>query len=199
MRVSRLVESVQIIKGLFADDPVTFSGTYYTVTDLNGYPKPLQRPHPPILIAGGGKRMLSLAAREADIVGLVMQSRGAGLDFMDSTTAATAQQVAAWVRQAAGDRVDSLELNTLLFGVVVTDQRQRAAEQLASVWGITAEQVLDSIHFLVGTVDQMIEDIRMWRERFGISYFLVLPEYYGCLRSRGGSPRWDVNARCSYT
>jgi probable F420-dependent oxidoreductase len=180
VRVSRLVESIQIVKGLFADAPVTFTGTYYAITGLEGHPKPFQRPHPPIMIAGGGKRMLSLAAREADIVGLMMQSRGPGLDFLDSSTAVTAQQVA-WVQQAAGDRFDALEINTLLFGVVVTDQRQRAAEQLARAFGTTAEQVLDSVHFLVGTVDHMSEAIELWRERFGISYILVLPEYMDAL------------------
>ncbi len=180
VRVSRLAESVQIIKGLFGDAPVTFTGTYYTVTGLEGYPKPYQKPHPPILLAGGGKRMLSLAAREADIVGIVPQARGPGLDFMDSSTAATAQQIA-WIQQADGDRFAALEINTLLFGVVVTDQRQRAAEQLASMWGTTAEQVLDSVHFLVGTVDHMVEQVQMWREHFGISYILVLPEYMDAL------------------
>ena len=77
------------------------------------------------------------------------------------------------MRQAAGDRFDTLEINTLLFGVVVTDHRQRAAEDLARAVGLTSEQVLDSIHFLVGTVEQITEDIQMWRERLGISYITV--------------------------
>jgi len=62
-------EALHIIKGLFADGPFTYSGKYYTVTAFEGHPKPVQRPHPPILIGGGGKRTLSIAAREASIVG----------------------------------------------------------------------------------------------------------------------------------
>ncbi len=180
VRVSRLIEAVQIIKGLWSDEPITFSGAYYTVTGLNGYPKPHQRPHPPFLIAGGSKRVLSLAAREADIVGLLSPSHSGAIDLTASSTASTTQQVE-WVRQAAGDRFDELEINTLLFGVVVTDYRQRAAEDLARAFGLTSEQVLDSIHFLVGTVEQIVEDIQMWRERFGISYVTVIQRYMDAL------------------
>jgi probable F420-dependent oxidoreductase len=179
-RVSRLEESVQILKGLLQDAPFTFTGTYYSISGLDGHPKPHQRPRPPLLIAGGGKRVLSLAAREADIVGLLMPSRHGALDFTSGSTAATEERVQ-WVRQAAADRFDELEFNTLLFGVVITDHRQRTAEDLARPLGLTGEQLLDTVHFLVGTVDQMTEDLQMWRERFGISYIVVLPEYRDAL------------------
>ncbi len=95
-------------------------------------------------------------------------------DFSDISLAATTRQVQ-WVRQAAGERFDALELNTLVFDVIITDRRQSMAEQLAPEWGTTTEQMLESIHFLVGTVDQMVETIQMWRERFGISYVVVFP------------------------
>lgn len=180
VRVARLAESVQILKGLFADGPVTFAGTHYTITGLEGHPKPYQKPHPPIMIAGGGARMLSLAAHEADIVGLIPQARGPRIDLEDASTTTTARQVAR-VREAAGDRFHALELSTLLYGVVVTEQREPAAEELARRWDTTAEQVLDSVHFLVGTVPHMVEQVRMWRERFGISCVLVLPEYMDAL------------------
>jgi probable F420-dependent oxidoreductase len=180
VRVSRLRESIHIIKGLFADDPVTFTGTYYSITGLEGYPKPHQRPHPPLLVAGGGRRLLSLAAREADVVGLMMRSRGGGLDFSSGSTAATAERVE-WVRQAAGDRFDDLEFNTLVFGVVVSAHRHQAADDLARPFGLTGEQLLDTVHFLVGTVDQIIEDMQMWRERFGISYITVQQDHMEAL------------------
>src|SRR6266568_4197945 len=78
VRVSRMEEALHIIKGLLADGPVNFSGKYYTVTDLEGHPKPVQRPHPPILIGGGGKRLLSIAAREATTVGFTPTFRAVG-------------------------------------------------------------------------------------------------------------------------
>src|SRR5258708_13104788 len=71
VRVSRLEEAIHVIKGLFADQPLTFAGNHYTVTNLNGFPKPVQRPHPPLLVGAGSKRMLALAGQEADIVGIL--------------------------------------------------------------------------------------------------------------------------------
>jgi alkanesulfonate monooxygenase SsuD/methylene tetrahydromethanopterin reductase-like flavin-dependent oxidoreductase (luciferase family) len=167
---------VQIIKRLFAEGPVTFSGTYYRVSGLEGYPKPLQRPSPRLFIGGSGKRMLALAAREAAIVGLLMRLQGMRLDFTDGSLAATAQRID-WVRHAAGERFATLEFNTLVFGLAITEHRQSAAEQLAAAYGTSAESVVDSIHFLVGTVEQIVEQIQMWRERLGISYVTVIPEH----------------------
>ena len=130
-RVSRLEEALHIIKGLFAEEPLNFSGKYYTVTNLEGFPKPIQRPNPPIFVGGGGKRILSIAAREANIIGFGPRTRadGSGLDAPDATSGATERKVA-WVRQAAGERFNELELNAIVFTVVVTDQRKQASEQL---------------------------------------------------------------------
>lgn len=175
VRVSRLAESVQIVKRLLARETVTFTGDYYTIHELTGRPQALQQPHPPIMIGGGSKRLLSLAAREADIVSLVPKAKVGSLDFNDSSHAATEQKIA-WVRAAAGERMAALELNTLVFECAVTDQRQRVAEEVAKKWGMPVEQVLNSVFFLIGTVEYMTEEVQMWRERFGISYVTVFPQ-----------------------
>ncbi|GAA1948468.1 TIGR03621 family F420-dependent LLM class oxidoreductase [Microbacterium deminutum] len=174
VRVSRLIEAVHVINGLFGPTPVTFAGEYYTIAELDGFPKPVQQPHPPILIAGGVQRILSLAAREADIVGLLMRSRDGALDFDDDSVAATAERVE-WVRQAAGARFDDIELNILVLDVEVTAERQQGAEQIGRRWGISGDQVLDSVHFLVGTVDEIVDQLRGWREQLSISYIAVMP------------------------
>ncbi len=59
-RHSRLEEAIGVMKRLFSAEPVTFSGRFYTLKDLSGRPKPAQRPHPPMLVGGTGKRMLSI-------------------------------------------------------------------------------------------------------------------------------------------
>lgn len=174
VRVSRLAESVQIVRRLLTGETVTFTGDYYMIHELTSRPQPLQQPHPPLLIGGGGKRLLSLAAREADIVSLVPKAKPGALDFNDGSHAATEQKIA-WIRKAAGERLAALELNTLVFECVVTDQRRRVAEELAQKWEIPVEHVLNSVHFLVGTVEQITEAVQMWRERFGISYVTVFP------------------------
>ncbi|MBV9326491.1 MAG: LLM class flavin-dependent oxidoreductase [Chloroflexi bacterium] len=89
VRLGRFEEAVQVLKGLWADGPLTFKGEHYAITEYDSQPKPLQRPHPPILIGAGGRRLLSLAAREADTVGILPRSRsaGTGLDRSEETEA----------------------------------------------------------------------------------------------------------------
>ncbi|MEU1973161.1 TIGR03621 family F420-dependent LLM class oxidoreductase [Microbacterium sp. NPDC019599] len=175
-RVSRLFEAVTVVKGLLGPTPVTYSGEYYRIADLDGFPKPRQQPYPPLLIAGGGQRMLSFAAREADIVGLIMKSREGALDFEDGSVAATARRVD-WVRTAAGTRFDDLELNILILDVRITADRRDGAAQIGRTWGISADQVLDSVHFLVGTTDQIADQLQDWRDQLSISYIAVMPEF----------------------
>jgi probable F420-dependent oxidoreductase len=174
VRVSRMEESLHILKGLFADGPTTFEGKYYTVTNLEGMPKPHQRPHPPLMIGGAGKRVLSIAAREADIVSIVARPLpdGNSLDVTDMTPAATERKIDL-IRQEAGARFDEIELNILLFAVVVTQNRQQAADQLAERFQTTGEQLLQTPHCLIGTPEQIAEDLLARRERYGISYITI--------------------------
>ncbi len=177
IRVAHLEEAIQVVKGLFAGEPLTFSGHYYTITNLEGFPKPVQRPHPPLLIGGAGKRLLTLAAREASIVsiGAKAQSDGSGLDATDTTPAATRQKVE-WIRQAAGERFNQLELNMIMFAVVVTEDRHQIARQLAERFKTPGDQVLTLPHCLIGTVDQISEDLQTRREQYSISYIAVFEE-----------------------
>ncbi|MFI5375885.1 MAG: TIGR03621 family F420-dependent LLM class oxidoreductase [Candidatus Rokuibacteriota bacterium] len=172
-RIERLAEAVAIVKGLLAGERVTLSGRHYAIAGLEGRPRPIQRPHPPILIGGGGERMLSLAAREASIVGLVPRARrdGGGLDRADFGEAALSQKVE-WVRAAAADRFEALELHALIQAVVVSDRRT-AAKQLASRFSVPSELLLESPYVLVGAVDEICETVRQRRERYGISYLTV--------------------------
>ena len=173
-RIERLAEAVAIVKGLLAGERVTFTGRHYAIAGLEGRPSPVQRPHPPLLIGGGGRRTLSLAAREASIVGLVPRALpdGSGLDRGDFGEAALRQKIE-WIRAAAGDRLDSLELHALIQAVVVTDQRMAAAEQLAARFRVAREVVLETPYVLLGTVKEICATLRERRERYGISYLTV--------------------------
>lgn len=173
-RIERLEEAVTIIKGLLAGERVTFAGRHYTIADLEGRPTPVQRPHPPIAIGGGGRRTLTLAAREASIVGLVPRARrdGSGLDMTDLSDAATREKLE-WVRSAAGDRFDSLEIHALIQAVAVADRRTAAADDLASRFKVARDVVLETPYVLLGTIKEMCESLRQRRERYGISYLTV--------------------------
>src|SRR5947208_10585703 len=132
VRVSRLEETIHVLKGLFADQPLTFTGNHYTITNLNGFPKPVQQPPPPLLVGAGSKRMLALAARQANIVGILHNALPDGTISEEITERlpATRAQKVEWVRQAAGERFHELELNMVITPVFSEHRRQRA-EQLA--------------------------------------------------------------------
>ena len=174
IRIERMTEAIRLIKSIFTEQhPVSFQGTHYTVTDLICSPHPVQKPHPPFVIGGGSKRILSVAGREADIVGITTRAHADGTkDTADNTADATAQKIA-WVREAAGDRFAEIELNVIVSDIVITDDRRSAAERIARQNGTSAEDVLASPQILVGTIDQMVEDLRERRERFGFSYIVV--------------------------
>jgi probable F420-dependent oxidoreductase len=171
-RAERLSESVQIIQALFGGEPVTFSGNHYTLDELQGFPKPVQQPHPPILIGAGGPRMLDFAARHADIVAIAPPALPEG-GLQLAVEASFMDRQVARLRDAGGERFPALEFNVLLQRVIVTDDRQAAASDLAAQWGKPAEDLLDSPHLLIGTPAQMAADLRRRRERFGISYITI--------------------------
>lgn len=174
VRIDRFVEALAILKGLFGDGPFSFSGKHYQVTELEGLPKPVQKPHPPLMIGAGRKRMLSLAAREASIVNVTFSMRSGVWDHEASATGtaeATAEKMR-WVRQAAGDSLAKLELSVPVFTAEVTDNQQHAAERISPKYGLTPEGVLGSPHFLVGSIDGIVEELERRREEYGFSYII---------------------------
>lgn len=184
VRVERLAEAVAIIKRLLAGEALTFTGEHYRVVNHTLHPRPVQRPHPPILIGGNGPRLLALAARHADIVGMTgITFRGDGTDADTSawSTAAIDEQIR-HLRDVAGDRYDRLELNALVQRVVVTHDRRAAAETLAREWTpLSVDDILASPYVLLGTVDQIAEDLFARRERWGFSNILTHQPYVDAL------------------
>jgi probable F420-dependent oxidoreductase len=175
VRIDRMVEGLRVLKGLMADGPFSYQGEHYTIAGLDGLPKPVQRPHPPVLIGGGGRRILGIAGREADIVGIGtnLRSGSIGPHLAGNVTAdATAQKVA-WVRDAAGDRFDALELEMQVFLLTLTDDRVAAATPIAQVMETTVENVLSAPIVFIGTLDQVVDQLQRQRERYGVSYFTV--------------------------
>lgn len=172
VRISRFEEAIHLLKKLFLEEAVTFHGDYYTTTELQGLPKPTQKPHPPIYIGGGGRRVLSFAAREADIVGIAHKNGASQMDLANTTAEATDQKVR-WIREAAGERFNKLELSVMIFHIVITDMRESAAHQVGQRFGLSTAQTLSSVQLLIGSIDQIVEELWMRRERFGISYIVI--------------------------
>ncbi len=174
-RISRMEEALTIIKGLFTGEPFTFAGQHYRVTGIEGSPRPVQRPHPPIVLGGGGRRMLRIAAREADIVNVNFDLREGAVNrnLVRTGLAEATDEKLGWIRDAAGERMERIELSVTIFLANITDDRESVASVMAAGIGVEAKDILAMPHFLIGTVDEVVEDVQARRERYGISYVIV--------------------------
>jgi probable F420-dependent oxidoreductase len=173
VRVSRMVEGIAILKGSFAEGPFSHDGEHYTITDYDGHPKPVQSP-PPFLIGGGAKRVLSIAGREADIVGINPSIHSGHVDAAAAQNGASGEtdKKIAWVKEAAGDRYDDLEINLLQFAGIVTDDRKGTVEAMAPLFGLPPEEIDTYPHACIGSVDEICESLEMRRERWDASYIV---------------------------
>jgi probable F420-dependent oxidoreductase len=175
VRVDRMAEAIAVLKGLWSGEPVTFAGEHYMLTGAVGQPTPPTRPHPTICIGGGSKRVLSIAAREADIVGFNASLRAG---YVGPEVAATAvpekfDERVQWVRDAAGDRFDSLELQCHTSFAMVVPNRKEIADGMAGMFNVDPDVALQIPIVLVGTVDEICETLLERRERWGFSYWII--------------------------
>src|SRR5262249_45942917 len=165
-RVGRLAEALVIVKALLGGEPLSFTGRHYRVTGQTIHPRPVQRPRPPIFIGGNAPRLLQVAATEADIVGLtgIAFRRGGAKPHVSDFREGVVDERVQLVREMAGERA---ELNALVQRVIVTDDRRKVARELAEQWPpLTPDDILASPYILVGTPEQMADDLRARRERW---------------------------------
>ena len=174
-RIERMAEAVAIFKKFFAGGEFSFEGKYYKIQGLVGTPLPVQKPHPPFVIGGGGRKMLELAAREADTINVNFDLREGrpGRKAAQSGLAAATDEKLRWIREAAGDRFDEIELGVWTLQASVTDDRDVVAQAFAPRSGIDPRDLLEVPHFMIGTIDQIVEDLEQRRERYGISHVVV--------------------------
>ncbi len=175
VRIDRFIEGLSVIRGALGPDAFSFSGDYYTISQYNGLPKPVQQPLPPILIGGGGPRVLGFAAREADIVGIngTMTAGVVGAEAISTMTAACVDEKVALVAKAGSHRLSEIELNIRTFFVKVTDDRASTINAISSMFSVPAELIDTSPFALIGSVDACIEQLLERREKWGFSYTIV--------------------------
>jgi probable F420-dependent oxidoreductase len=179
VRVERFEEAVHVVQGLLrTDGPFSFHGQYYQVAGHSLLPRPLQQPGPPLILGGGGRRVLSFAARHADIVSINANLRdgtGGAETAPDMSPERTRQKVA-WVKEAAGPRFDELELNALIGFVLITEDATAIAEAMAPAFGIEPAEALHVPGVLLGTLDEMVDELQWRRHEYGISYWSIESE-----------------------
>jgi probable F420-dependent oxidoreductase len=175
LRISKLAEAVAIMKQHMAEGQMSFAGEHFRVEGFDGRPKPVQKPHPPIMIGGGAERILSLAGREADIVSFNFNNRSGviGPDGVQTSTAELTAQKVEWVKKAAGERFAELELEIAAYFTFVTDQAEVVSEGMGKVFGLSGEEMRRHPHALFGSVDAICDELQRRRETYGISYVTV--------------------------
>jgi probable F420-dependent oxidoreductase len=178
VRIDRMVEGLQIMRDLWSTGTSTRSGQHYCVDGVQGVPMPPGTDHPPIIIGGGGRRILTIAARQADIVGISpsLAEGVVGLATAKSATVERFRERVAWIREAAGERLDELEFQVLTFAVQVTEHRERFIEDAAPLFELTPQEVAETPVALVGTVSQISESLFARREELGVNYWVVHDE-----------------------
>lgn len=177
-RIRRLSDATDIITGLLRGEEVDHDGEFYTVNGNIGTPHAVSPNGPPIMLAGGKQKMLTLAGAKANIVGINPGLTAGVIDEragQDATLERTDQKFA-WVKDGAGDRYDSIIFQTRIHLTMITNDREAVAAEMAPLLGITAEEALASPHALVGSAPQLIDEIRGWRERWGFSYVSINAE-----------------------
>jgi probable F420-dependent oxidoreductase len=177
VRIDRFVEGLAVIKGLMGAEPFSFQGKHYTISNHDGFPKPIQGPHPPIIIGGGGARVLGIAAREADIVGVngTLHAGVIGPEAIATMTFEAVVEKLAIVAEAAraAGRIDAIEMNVRTFFVSVTDDRDGQIAAMAAMIGVDDQMIRNSPFALIGSPAQIAEDLIARRESLGFSYIIV--------------------------
>ena len=175
VRIDRMIEAIGVLRGLWGEGAFSFEGDHYTISEMNGLPEPVQAGGPPIIVGGGAKRVLSTAARLADIVG-INPNVGAGKvgpEAIASMSADATEEKLSWVRDAAGDRFDDIEISILKFVTIITDDRDTVAGKVGGSMGMDAATLLASPHTIVGSAEQIAEELIEQRERWQGSYVTV--------------------------
>ena len=184
-RVDRFEEAIAVIKGCWSGQPFSFNGEHYQLDQVT-CPRPIQRPHPPLLIAGAGRRMLRLAGQKADTVGIAPLTKGmAGFDEFGTAVATSGDRIDAqleWISETAGERFDEIELSVMAHHVEVTADVDEAVARLAAETHTTQPQVRGSPHLLIGPVEGLVETLLDHRERYGISYIVFLGDDLEAIR-----------------
>jgi len=174
-RIRRLSESVDIVTALLNGERVDVDGEFYSVHGELGQPHPVQAGGIPLMLAGGKQKMLTLAGEKADIIGINPGLTAGVIDEragQDATSERTDRKLS-WVKDGAGDRFDSLTLQTRIHLAMITDDREAVAREMAPLLGLSTEEALNSPHALVGTVAQIVDDILRWRDRWGFTYVSI--------------------------
>jgi alkanesulfonate monooxygenase SsuD/methylene tetrahydromethanopterin reductase-like flavin-dependent oxidoreductase (luciferase family) len=171
-----LEEAVEIVTRYFGGEVFSFSGRHYSVSEVEPLRLPSHLPPPRLVIGGGGRRVLSLAGRRADVASVFLKVKPEGSTFESSSPEAYRAKVD-HVRASAGGRADDVEINVLLQAFEVTDDRPAAVARWAEEFEMTPDDFVALPFGLAGTLDEIVDDLQRRREVYGISYVTIFGEH----------------------
>jgi len=174
-RVDRLRETLKVVKQFFeASEPFDYDGKYHNLHSVIPFPKPVQSPRPPIMVAGAGPRMLRLAAREADIINIAPRPPTVGTTARGSTGfGLDIQAELEIIREAAGDRFDNIELCVFADRTMFTTDVASEKAKLAEEFGIDVPKLDEMPHTAIGDASAIADKFLLDKERYGITYRIV--------------------------
>ncbi len=175
VRVARLAESLEIMRALWQTGSATFSGEHYRVTEAIGSPAPVTPGGPPLVIGGGGKRILTLAGEYADTVSIVPSLRAGyvGAEVAAESVVEKYTDRVRWAKDAAGERAGDLEFQCWTAMVQVVPNADDVVESLAPPFGLTPDQLRAAPVALIGTTSEIVETLRKRRQELGFSNIVV--------------------------
>ncbi len=175
VRVDRMIEHTKILKALFAEEPVTFAGEHYRITDMPGTPRPYSPGGPPFVIGGGQRRVLRFAGSIADVVGVNASIHSGEIDTAAAQDAMPDRidEKVGWLREGAGARFDAIEINAWLAAAEVTNDTDAVADLMGQLFSAEPEDVLASPLTLIGSLSECADRLRERRERWGYSYTVI--------------------------
>lgn len=177
-RFARFSETVEAYKAFMSGDLMEIDGQSLKWSGFHGLPAPSQAPHPPLMIGGGSKRILTYAGQEADIVSLNFNNRAGviGVEGMTSGLADETKKKIQWIKEGAGNRFDDIELEIGAYTTIVTDHPQPTAAAIGDALGFSADDIMQHPHCLIGSVDFICDELQRRRELYGISYVAVMDD-----------------------
>jgi probable F420-dependent oxidoreductase len=178
VRLRMLDEALTVIRALWTKEETTFAGEFYQLKDAILWPKPVQRPHPPILLGGGGKGLLRLAAKHADVINIISDAGKPGyikLENVHKLTNDAFRSKVQFVRDEAkkyGRDGSTIRISNVIFTAIVTDSvaaTKSLAEGMAPMFGTTPVGLLQSPMALLGTPDECIKELNRRQREWDVS------------------------------